>query len=145
MVVNLNDVMPVGLCQATQELFDVRRFKANFGDFLILRANDKTIGPKVNLLKKDVNSLLTEEKFFEGHKAVIISNIDKILSLVSSRYMQVDMRVAEGVVNNGKQLIEKVMESVSFEDLGRLEPEFKTRITFPVYELFNGYSKNSRA
>lgn len=144
MGITLHDITPVGLCIATQELFDTKRFRANFCDNLLLRARDKRLEPVLNSLKRELNSLMTEKKFLDGHKTIIVSNIDKILSLVSSRYLQVDLRLTESIINNGKQLIEKVMNADSFEDIGKLESEFKSKITLPVYELFASYMKRSK-
>jgi len=144
MAITLHDITPVGLCIATQELFDARRFKANFGDNLLLRARDKRLEPALNSLKRELNSLMTERKFLDGHKTAIISNIDKILSLVSARYLQIDLRLAENIISNGKQLIEKVLNTDSFEDIAKLEPEFKSKVTLPVYELFIGDMKKSK-
>ena len=144
MVITLHDIAPVGLCIATQELFDVKRFRANFCDTILLRAKDRRLEPELNKLKRELNSMMTEKKFLDGHKTAIINNIDKILSLVSSRYLQVDLRLAESVISNGKQLIEKMLSVDSFEDIANLEAEFKSKITLPVYELFNGYMKKSK-
>lgn len=142
MPLTLTDITPIGLCVATQDLFDAKRFQTNFCDNLLLRTEDKTIRPKLISLKRDLIS--TEKKFLDGHKAVIISNIDRIIGLVSSRYLKVDLRLAESVVSNGKELIEKVLACESFEDIARLESEFKKRITLTVYELFIGYMKKSK-
>ena len=144
MAITLHDIAPVGLCIATQELFDVKRFRANFCDNLLLRDKDRTLEPKLNKLKRELSSVMTEKKFLDGHKTAIINNIDKILSLVSSRYLRVDLRVAEGVISNGKQLIEKVLNADSFEDIANLEAGFKSNITLPVYGLFTGYMKKSK-
>lgn len=144
MAITLHDIMPVGLCIATQELFDARRFRSNFCDTLLLRARDRGLEPKLNALKRELNSLMSENKFLDGHKTAIISNIDKILSLVSSRYLQIDLRVSENVISNGKQLIEKVLNAESFDDISKLEPEFKTKVMLPVYELFAGEMKKSK-
>lgn len=144
MPLTLHDVNPIALCIATQELFDANRFRSNFCDNLILRARDKKLEPKLTSLKRELNSTAMEKDFLEGHKAVIISNIDKILGLVSSRYSKIDFRLTESVVSSGKELIEKVLTCERFEDIAKLEPEFKSKITLPVYELFIGYMKRSK-
>lgn len=144
MSITLADVTPIGLCISTQDLFDAKRFQSNFCDNLLLRARDQNMSPKLTALKRDLSSAMTEKKFLDGHKTAIISNIDKILGLVSSRYNQVDLRLAESVISNGKQLIEKVLAAESFESVSRLESQFKTKITLPVYELFMGSMKKSK-
>jgi len=124
MPLTLHDITPIGLCIATQDLFD--------------------LGPELTSLKRELNSMGMEREFLNGHKTAIISNIDKILGLVSSRYMKIDFRVAESVFSNGKELIKKVLACETFRDIGRLEPEFKSKITLPVYELFIGYMKKAK-
>jgi len=143
MPLTLHDITPIGLCIATQDLFDARRFQSNFCDNLILRSKDKELGPKLTSLKRELNSTAMEREFLNGHKTAIISNIDKILGLVSSRYMKIDFRVAENVFSSGKELIKKVLVCETFRDIGRLESEFKSKITLPVYELFIGYMKKA--
>ncbi|HKZ45263.1 MAG TPA: hypothetical protein VJ343_01005 [archaeon] len=144
MPLTLADITPIGMCLATQDLFDAKRFQSNFCDNLLLRARDKKLEPSLNSLKRELSSIMTEKKFLDGHKTAIISNIDKIIGLVSSRYSQVDMRLAEGVVANGRDLIEKVMFADNFEQIARLEPSFKTKVTLPVYELFMAHMKRSK-
>lgn len=142
MSLTLADVTPIGLCVTTQALFDAKRFQTNFCDNLLLRTEDKVIRPKLVSLKKDLYAI--EKKFLDGHKTVIISNIDRIIGLVSSRYLKVDLRLTESVVSNGKELIVKVLACETFEEIARLESEFKKRITLAVYELFIGYMKRSK-
>lgn len=143
MVLTLSEITPIGLCIATQDLFDAKRFQANFCDNLLLRLRDAKIGPKLTVLKRELNSTMTEGKFLDGHKAAIISNIDKILGLVSSRYAQNNFKSVEKVTEDGKELINKTMFSNSFEKIAALEPVFKTKITLPVYELFADSMKKS--
>jgi hypothetical protein len=144
MVLTLHDVTPIGLCIATQDLFDAKRFQLNFCDNLLLRAKDAKLGPKLTNLKRELNSIVTQKKFLDGHKTAIISNIDKILGLISSRYIQTDLKSTERIISEGKELIEKVMFANSFEEIAALEPTFKTRITLPVYELFVDSMKKSK-
>lgn len=144
MAITLHDITPIGLCIATQDLFDAKRFRANFCDALILRSSDKDLGYKLSKLRKELNSVVMGKKFLDGHKTAIISNIDKIASLVSSRYARVDLGLAESVVSSSKQIIQKVLIAETFEDIEKLEPEFKRKVTLPVYELFIGYMKRSK-
>ena len=135
MVVTINDILPVSLCLTIDELFDARRFRANFGDNIIIRAKDPKLVPQLTKLKREMNSMMTEQKFFEGHKTAIVGNMDKVLSLVS-RYANTDLREVEAVISNGKSIMERVIFSSNFEELGRLGPEFKSKVTLPVYSLF---------
>jgi len=143
MILTLHDITPIGLCIATQDLFDAKRFQSNFCDNLLLRAKDAKIGFELTNLKKELNSITTQRKFLDGHKTAIISNIDKILGLVSSRYAQIDLKLAEKIIEDGKELIDKVVFSNSFEEIAALEPVFKSKITLPVYELFTNSMKRS--
>ena len=143
MALTLHDITPVGLCIATQELFDARRYQLNFCDHLLLRSKDKGLMQPVSNMKRELNSPDSQRKFLEGHKAAIISNVDKIMSLVTARYNTMDMRMTENVVNSAKDLMQRVMFATSFDDIARLEPMFKSGVTLPVYELFMNYMKRS--
>ncbi len=143
MTLTLHDITPVGLAIATQELFDTRRYQQNFCDHLLLRIKDKDLSPSVSDIKRELNSMQTQKKFLEGHKAAIISNMDKIMSLVAGRYSSMDMRVSEKVVESAKDLVRRVAFATTFEDIARLEPLFKSGVTLPVYELFINYMKRS--
>jgi hypothetical protein len=135
----------MGLCIATQDLFDAKRFQQNFCDNLILRARDKNLEPKLSMLKRELSSTMTEKKFLEGHKTAIINNIDKILSLVSSRYSQIDFRLVQNIVLDGKQLIDKVLYAENFSNIAALEPLFKSKVTLPTYELFIASLKRAKS
>ena len=143
MTLTLHDITPVGLAIATQELFDAKRFQQNFCDHLLLRAKDANLSPTIADLKRELNSLQNQKKFLEGHKTAIISSMDKIMSLVTARYNQMDMRVTENVINSSKDLIKRVMYATTFDDIARLEPLFKSGVTLPVYELFMNSLKRS--
>jgi len=141
MSLTLNDIVPVGLCIATQELFDAKRFRNNFCDFLLLRASDLKFATRVVETKRQLNASSMEKKFLEGHKTAIVSNIDKIISLVSTRYVNVDARRVERIMERAKDMINRVLIAESFEQIAVLEPDFKSNITLPVYELFSTYSR----
>jgi hypothetical protein len=145
MSLTLADVTPIGLCVATQELFDARRFQSNFCDNLLLRVRDPKLEPMLTSLKRELNSAGVQGKFLDGHKTAILNNIDKIIGLVSSRYYQVDLKLAESVVANARVLIEKVYFADNFDQIARLEPVFKTKVTLPVYELFMRFVKKASA
>lgn len=142
-MVTLADITPVSLCIATQELFDAKRFAANFGDNLILRARDKELEPFLLQLKRELSISTTQKKFLDGHKTAIISNIDKILGLVSSRYSNINYKSVETIVKNGKEIIRKVLLAGDFDQIAKLEPDFKSKITLPVYGLFVESMKRS--
>lgn len=144
MPLTLHEITPVGLCIATQDLFDAKRFQQNFCDNLLLRARDKNLEPKIISIKRELNSFATEKKFLEGHKTAIINNIDKIISIVSSRYAAMDIRITQNIIDNGKRLMERVIGADSFEKIAALEPEFKSRITLQVYGLFIQDMKKSK-
>ncbi|MEM5853564.1 MAG: hypothetical protein QXG39_05310 [Candidatus Aenigmatarchaeota archaeon] len=135
MGVTINDLFPIGLCIATQELLDSKRFKNNFCDFLILKHRDE-ITDKVIEVKRKLNSSSLEKNFLEGYKSVILSNIDKIISFVVTRYSNLDSKLVEKVVEDAKNIMKKVLEANSFDKLAELEPEFKSKITLQVYKLF---------
>jgi len=144
MTLTLSDITPIGLCIATQDLFDAKKFQLNFCDNLLLRARDKNLEPKITILKRELNSTVGEKKFIEGHKTAIINNVDKILSLVSSRYSQINYKIVQDIVYDGKIIINKVLEADNFNKITELESIFKSKITFPTYELFIQYLKKSK-
>jgi hypothetical protein len=143
MPITLADITPVALCISTQDLFDAKRFQLNFCDNLLLRAKDEILEPTLIKIKREINTKALEKKFLEGYKTVIISNIDKIIGLVVSRYSKIDLKLAQSVVIEGKDLIERVSLANSFEDIAKLEPVFKSKITLPVYEMFLSYLKQT--
>ncbi len=144
MPLTLHDITPLGLCIATQGLFDAKRFQQNFCDNLLLRLKDKTLEPKILLLKRELNSSSAQKKFLEGYKVVIIDNLDKILSIIPSRYASIDLRLVESIVSNGKRMIERILLADSFETIASFESEFKSKITLPIYELFIKHFKQSK-
>jgi hypothetical protein len=136
MALTIHDIKPIALCIATQELFDTKRFRENFCDNLILKAKDKEIERLVLPIKREIISPPTSQKFLEGHKIAIISNLDKILSLVSTRYARISLRKVEEIVKSGKELIKKVLAASTFEEINSFEPLFRTKISLPTYSLF---------
>ncbi|MBD3155911.1 MAG: hypothetical protein GF368_04620 [Candidatus Aenigmarchaeota archaeon] len=142
MALTMHDTKPIGLCLATQELLDTKRYLLNFCDGLILRGNDPQLKRKLELVKRELNTFRTKQKFLEGHKAVIVSNIDKIIGLVD-RYSKVNPDKANKVKSNGKVLIQKVLNADSFDKIYQLESEFKKDITLPIYQMFTNDLKRS--
>jgi len=141
MTLTIHDITPIGLCIVTQDLFDTKRFQANFCDNLVLRAKDRSLEPIIFPIKRELGSSVADKKFLEGHKTVIISNIDKILAYVSGRYTPIDYRAVEEIVKEGKELVKKVALADTFSQLAALESTFKTKISLPVYSLFSQYNK----
>jgi len=135
MPLTLNDIKPVGLCVTTEELFDTKRFIHNYCDALILRGKDLQLCNDLTSVKRQLNSFQTQQKFFDGYKAIITSNIDKIISLISSRY-KYEPQMVEKIKMNAKDIIKKVLEVNNFEQILVLQNEFKIKVTLPIYELF---------
>lgn len=144
MIVTLAEITPIGICIATQELFDAKRFQANFCDNILLRNKDESVEDILISIKRELNSSSTLKKFLDGYKVVIISNIDKIIGFVVSRFAKTELKLAEGVVAEAKSLIDKITLANSFDDIARLEPIFRSKITFPVYEMFSKDIKNRK-
>ena len=133
-MITMQEIEPIAVCLATQQLFD-RRFRSNFGDNLLLRDRDIKLEPALVKIKREINSSMTEQRYLQGHKMNIINNIDKILAL-STRYTSIDLRAVEGIVTNGKEIIKKVLAAGSFDEIGNMEGMFKSQITLPIYGLF---------
>lgn len=136
MTVTLNDLTPVSLCIATEELFDAKRFVQNFCDNLLLRARDRELEPLITNFKRELNNPTVQKKFFDGYKAVLLNNIDKVLSLVAGRYSKMDFKAVERIVKEGKSLIQKILLANNFLEIAELHPTFKSKIFLPTYQLF---------
>lgn len=144
MPLTMQEVIPIGLCVATQDMIDAKRFQKNFADNLVLRARDRTLEPKLTPIKRELNSSIYQRKYLEGHKTAIVNNIDKIISLVASRYSELDLNLVDSIVYNSKLIIEKVLNADSFDKIAELDPVFKSKVTLPVYDLFIRHLKKSR-
>jgi len=144
MPLTMQEVIPIGLCVATQDMIDAKRFQRNFADNLVLRARDRTLEPKLTPIKRELNSSIHQKKYLEGHKTAIVNNIDKIIALVASRYTELDLNLVDSIVYNGKLIIEKVLNADSFDKIAELDPVFKSKVTLPVYDLFIRHLKKSR-
>ncbi|MDI6826151.1 MAG: hypothetical protein QMD36_03075 [Candidatus Aenigmarchaeota archaeon] len=136
MPLTLHDIKPIGLCVTTEELFDTRRFILNYCDGLIIRGKDTRLSDELTRIKRELNVFRTQFKFLEGYKAIIISNIDKILGLITSRYSKIEPKKVERIVMDGMSLIKKIVNIKNFEEIPALEGEFKSKISLPVYEMF---------
>lgn len=140
----MQEVIPIGLCLATQDLIDARRFQLNFADNLVLRARDKTLESRLTPIKRELNSSINQKKYIEGHKTAIVSNIDKIMAVVAARYSEIDLNLVSSIVYNGKMIIDKVLSAETFDDIAALDPVFKSKVTIPVYDLFIRHLKKSK-
>ncbi len=143
MALTMHDTKPLGLCMATQELFDTKRYLLNYCDGLILRGEDPRLKRKLELVKRELNTFRTQRKFFEGHKAVIVSNIDKILGLVD-RYSKANPVKVDKVRKDGRELMQRVLEADKFDDILKLEDEFKRKVTHPIYQMFTDDLRKSK-
>lgn len=143
MHMTMSDVMPIGLCLATDELFDTKRYQQNWCDHCLLRSKDSETEAVIWPVKKELGGSAYQKKYLEGHKAAIASNIDKILGLVTARYARLNIKSIEALVKEGKSLIRKVLQAQSFEDILIMQPTFKSKIVLPVYELFLESNKRS--
>ena len=132
----MNEITPIALCIATADLFDTKRFQANFADNIILRVRDRGMERELIPLKRELNSPTTQLKFINGHKTAIISNMDKILALLENRYSHIDMKQVQNIVVSGKELMAKVLVADNFDSIGRLEPLFRNKILLPTHSLF---------
>ncbi len=132
----MNEITPVALCIATADLFDTKRFQANFADNMILRVRDRSMERELIPIKRELNSPVTQKKFLDGHKTAIINNIDKILALLENRYAHIDLKQAQTIATAGKELMAKVLIADTFDSVGRLESTFRNRVMLPTYSLF---------
>ena len=139
----MHDTKPIGLFVATQELFDTKRYLLNFCDGLLLRGNDLALKTKLTAVKRELNAYRTQQKFLEGHKTVIVSNIDKIIGLVD-RYSTANPNEVEEVKRSGREIMQKVLNMGTFDEILKLEDQFKSKITLPVYQLFINDLKRSQ-
>ncbi|MEM5799518.1 MAG: hypothetical protein QXZ43_02540 [Candidatus Aenigmatarchaeota archaeon] len=136
MSLTMHDIKPIGLCITTQEMFDTRKFLLNYCDNTLLRGGDHSLANKLNLIKRDLNSIRTQQKFLDGYKTVMINNIDKIIALVESRYGKTFSEDVELVKKSGRNIIEKITNAQSFDEIAILEDVFKTNVVLPTYRLF---------
>ena len=145
MHITMTDMMPVSLCLSTNELFDAIRYQKNFCDHTLLRARGGGMESTISPLKKELNSSDYQKKYLEGHKAVIVSNIDKILSLSAARYSKSNLRSIESLTVQGRSLMNKVIAAESFQEISFLQPTFKSKIMLVVYEMFLEYNKRTES
>ena len=140
-MITLADLTPLAFCIETDDLFDVKNFQTTFGDYFLLRKRDRELEEFLLSFKRKVNSSIERRRFLEGYKLVLIRNIDKIVSLAKARYEKISLKDVEQIEKTGKELIREIILADDFERIAKLEPKFKRNILFPVYQLFNKWSK----
>jgi len=140
-MITLADLTPLAFCIQTEDLFDVKGFQTTFADYFLLRKQDRELEGFLVAVKRKVNSSVERKEFLEGYKLVLIRNIDKIVSLVRGRYEKISLKDVEQIENAGKELIREIILADDFDRIAQLEPKFKRNILFPVYQLFNKWSK----
>lgn len=133
MPLTIADLMPLALCLATQELLDTKRFRKSFCDNLLLGQREK-LHPQLLSLKRELNLSETGKKFFDGYKATIISNLDKIIGLVS-RYTKLSPTIIQNITSACKDIMEGILLADSFEKISEFEPKFRSEVTLPLFRL----------
>ena len=136
MTLTMQEIRPIGLCVSTLDLFDTRKFLLGYCDHLVLRGEDPRLTQILTQFKRELNSSMSQPKFLNGYKAVIANNIDKIISLVEARYAKTYSGDVDLVRIQGKKLIDRVLSATSFDMIGSMEDDFKTKVLLPTYRLF---------
>ncbi len=131
----MHDIKPIGLCVSTLELFDTRKFLLNYCDGLVLRGDDRNLVNKINEFRREMMGR-SQPKFLDGYKAIIASNIDKIIALVEARYGKTYSPDVDVVKKSGKRMIDVLLHAQSFDVISSLENDFKTNVMQPTYRLF---------
>ncbi|MDI6806904.1 MAG: hypothetical protein QMD14_03800 [Candidatus Aenigmarchaeota archaeon] len=133
MPLTIADLMPLALCLATQELLDTKRFRKSFCDNLLLGRRDDLQLRLLNL-KRELNLSETGRKFFDGYKATIISNLDKIIGLVSA-YTKVNPTITQHIVSTCKNIMGEILLVDSFEKISEFESKFRSEVTLQLFRL----------
>ncbi len=144
MTLTMHDIRPMGLCVSTLDLFDTRKFLLSYCDSIIMRGDDQRLINTLTQFKRELNSMMSQKKYLDGYKAIIVNNIDKIIALVEARYAKTYSGDVESVSVHGKKLIDRVLNATSFDVIGDMEDEFKIRILLPTYRLFVDDLKKSK-
>ena len=135
-LITLAELTPIAFCIQTDDLFDFKMFQSSFGDHIVLRERNQELGEFIVQAKRELNSTMQQIKFLEGYKLVIVRNLDKIMSLVESRYYNVDKATVDRILTACRQLIKKVLVAENFQKIQELEPTFKKEVLLRVYSLF---------
>jgi hypothetical protein len=136
-IITLAELTPLAFCIQTDDLFDFKMFQSSFGDHIVLRERNPELSEFIVQSKRELNSTMQQIKFLEGYKLVIVRNLDKIMSLVESRYSSVDKAAVDRILTACRQLIKKVLVAESFQKIQELEPTFKKEVLLRVYSLFS--------
>jgi hypothetical protein len=135
-IITLTELTPLAFCIQTDDLFDFKMFQSSFGDHIVLRERNPELSEFIVQSKRELNSTMQQIKFLEGYKLVIVRNLDKIMSLVESRYSSVDKAAVDRILTACRQLIKKVIVAENFHKIQELEPTFKKEVLLRVYSLF---------
>lgn len=141
MAITMHDIKPIGLCVTTLELFDTRKFLLNYCEGQLIKGEDRNLVNRISEFRKELSRF--QLKFLEGYKAIVASNIDKIIALVEARYGKTYSPDVDVVKRSGRRLINTVLNAQGFEMISSLESEFKTNIMQPTYRLFIDEMKKS--
>lgn len=136
-MITLAELVPLAFCIQTDDLFDFKTFQSSFGDHVVLREKDAELSEFLLQAKRELNSTMQQIKFLEGYKLVLVRNLDKIMSLVQSRYSNIDKPTIDRILTSCKQLIKKVLVAENFQKIQELEPTFKKEVLLKVYSLFS--------
>ena len=136
-IITLAELTPLAFCIQTDDLFDFKMFQSSFGDHIVLREKNPELSEFIVQSKRELNSTMQQIKFLEGYKLVIVRNLDKIMSLVESRYSSIDKVSVDRILTACRQLIKKVLVAESFQNIQELEPTFKKEVLLRVYSLFS--------
>ena len=132
----LADLNPLAFCIQVDDMLDFKNFQSTFGDHLILRERNKEFEEFFIDIKRRINLTSTQQEFLQGFKLVLIRNIDKIMSLVESRYSSIDKKTVDSIISICKDLIRKVLVAEDFQKIQELEPTFRRNVLLQVYSLF---------
>jgi hypothetical protein len=136
-IITLAELTPLAFCIQTDDLFDFKMFQSSFGDHIVLREKNPELSEFIVQSKRELNSTMQQIKFLEGYKLVIVRNLDKIMSLVESRYSSIDKAAVDRILTACRQLIKKVLVAENFQKIQELEPTFKKEVLLRVYSLFS--------
>jgi hypothetical protein len=139
--ITLAELTPVALCIQTDDLFDFKTLQSSFGDHIVLRERDQELSELIIQTKRELNSTLQQTKFLDGYKLVLVRNLDRIMSLVQSRYSSIDKDATDKILMSCRNLIKKVFIAENFQKIQELEPIFKREVLLKVYALFSQTQK----
>jgi len=136
-IITLAELTPLAFCIQTDDLFDFKVFQSSFGDHIVLRERNPELSEFIVQMKRDLNSSMNQVKFLDGYKLVLVRNLDKIMSLVQSRYSSIDEVTVDKILTSCRQLIKKVLVAENFQKIQELEPIFKKDVLLKVYSLLS--------